>query len=476
MIESVDFMALLKRKPQLIKPGSKLDLFMAKHYDSGQFTYRQIFGMLGPLIIDQFFIFFISMLTASLISSSSEASMTAVSLVGPISMIAMALFFAVSNGGTVIVAQYKGKGDENQVRRAASQVILMTFIVAAASCLILIFFARPLIDVFYPSTDILIREKAADYLVGFSLSLPAFAIFNGVFNVLRGIGDTKVCLRLTVIINVIHLIASFVFINFMKLDIMGTALAYNVARLIGCVMALIIIFSRKSSLSLKLSDFKHFNLPMQKSIVRMGIPFAIEQIFFNLGAMLCQIYMAPLGQAVIAANAIANSVSNLFYGAGYGVTTLSITVVGRCIGAGEVDLARKYGRKMIWLGTFTMIASLIVLFPLSPLILKLFNPVATTLPMIYQAIIIGMIPIPFVWSLSYVTPSILRAAGDTGYTSIVSLVAMWVFRVGFGYVLGIWMGIGLNGIWISMGAEWLARGVIFYIRFLGKKWVLKKVV
>lgn len=460
----------------LIKKGSKLDNWLSLKLSSSQFSYQQILGMLFPLILDQFFIFFIGSLTNALISTSGEDSMAAVALVSPITMIAFSLFTAISNGGTVVVAQYKGKGDDKLVKRAAGQVILLTFLVATLSALLLIVFARPLIDLIFSDATQAVRTKAVQFMIGFALSLPTFSIFNGVFNVLRGVGDTKTCLRLTIIINAIHLGACYLFINIMRLDILGTALAYNVARGIGCVIALIIIFSPKGIMTLTLKDIFRLDSKIDVPIVKMGIPFAIEQIFFNLGRMLCQTYMVSLGTAAIAADAISASVSNLFYGAGFGVTTLAITVIGQCIGAGDIELTKKYSKRMIQLGTIVMILSILILYPLSPLLLKLFNPTAAALPLVNAAILIGIIPIPFFWSMSYVMPSTLRAAGDANFTSIACLVTMWVFRVGLGYILAIPLKMGLNGIWISMGVEWVARSIVFYIRSKGTKWLSFKVI
>lgn len=474
-------MNIIHKCPKWVQKISyKTNVFLDKRFSSTQFSSQQIFSMLGPLILDQFFIFFISMLTASMISASSQESVAAVSLVNPLSMLIMALFFAVSSGGTVIVAQYKGKGDEKLVRRAAGQVILSTFVVATFFATLLIIFADPIIHLIYGGgknpTDPAVLTRAIDYLVGFSFSLPTFAIYNGIFSVMRGVGDTKICLRLTVIINVIHLLASMLFINVLKLDIMGTALSYNVARIIGCIIAIIIVFSPKSSFSLKLKHILSFNWSLQKSIIKMGIPFAIEQIFFNGGMILSQMYMINLGTVAIAANSIAASASNLFYGAGFGVSTLAITIIGQCIGAGDVELARKYGKKLVWLGTGVMVISVAIIYPLMPLILKLFQPQAETLPVINQIMLIGAIPIPFFWSLSNVMPSVLRAAGDASYSSLVSLVTMWTFRVGLGYTLAIPLGMGVHGIWIAMVIEWGARSLLFWLRFRGQKWSSRKVV
>lgn len=458
----------------------KVNGYLDKQFTSTQFSHNQIFSMLGPLILDQFFIFFIGMLTASMISASSQQSVAAVSLVNPLGFFVMAVFFAVSAGGSVIVAQYKGKGDQKLMRRAAGQVILSTAVVATFFSVLLIIFADPLIHFIYGGgenpTDPQVLEKAINYLVGLSYSLPTLAIYHGVFSVLRGVGATKVCLRLTVIINVIHLVASMLFLNVLKLDIFGTALSYNLARIIGCVISVMIIFSPKSAFFLSLRHIFTFRWSIQKSIMKMGVPFAIEQLFLNGGTILSQMYMIKLGTIAIAANSIAASASNLFYGAGLGVATLSITLIGQCIGAGDIELAKKYGRKLIFLGTAVMIAAIAIIYPLMPFILRLFEPAPETLPIIKQIILIGIIPIPFFWPVSNIMPSILRAAGDANFTSWVSLSSMWLCRVGLGYLLAIPLGFGVHGIWVALGVEWALRSLLFIIRFKGKKWYSRKVV
>lgn len=460
----------------LIKEGSRLDGFLQNRYGGTMFSYRQIFGMLFPLILDQFFIYFIGMLTNAMISSSSQESVTAVGLVSPIVMILMSLLFATCSGGTVIVAQYVGKGDENMVYRSAAQVVSISFIVALVPSILLIIFSNSVVDLAFPAAELVVRLKAAEYIRGYCVSVITFSIYNSVFSVLRGIGDTKTCLRLTVIINAAYLIGSILFLNVFKLDILGTTLAYNVARIIGAVMAAIIILSKKGKITIPFKAFFKLDFKIIKSIIFLSIPFASEQIFINLGALVAQIYIVQLGTVSMAANTIASSASNFLYGTGFAVSTLAITVVGQTIGAGKIEEAKVYGKRMHELGVIVMIATVAVLYPLMPFILNLYAPQPETLGIINQLILIGIIPIPFLWSMSYVMPSTLRAAGDASYTSIACLVCMWVFRVGLGYILAIPLGLGVYGVWYGMMAEWLARAVLFYIRFKGKKWYAKSVI
>ena len=88
---------------------------------SDLFTQKQVLGMLAPLILDKLAVYAIMLLTTSMISASGEDSVSAVSLVTPISHLALALFSAFGTGGAVIIAQYKGHGDEEKLKEAIAQ-------------------------------------------------------------------------------------------------------------------------------------------------------------------------------------------------------------------------------------------------------------------------------------------------------------------------------------------------------------------
>ena len=98
--------------------------FLKKSLSSNYFTYQQIFEMLVPLIMDQFFVSIIGLLTTAMISSSSQESVSAVSLVSPIYAMTYAIFSSISAAGTVIIAQYKGNGNMNMVKKAAGQIVM----------------------------------------------------------------------------------------------------------------------------------------------------------------------------------------------------------------------------------------------------------------------------------------------------------------------------------------------------------------
>lgn len=184
-----------------LREGSKADQFLSGQLTSKYFSYQEIFAMLMPLIFDQFFISVIALLTTAMISSSSQESVSAVSLVSPLYMMIYAVYSAISSAGTVIIAQYKGHGDEEKMKKAAGQIVMFTFVTAVVFSVLLILFAEPLIRTMFAGADELIIKKATDYLIGCAFSFIFLSVYMGGFAVFRGIGETQICLRLSMVVN-----------------------------------------------------------------------------------------------------------------------------------------------------------------------------------------------------------------------------------------------------------------------------------
>lgn len=450
--------------------------FLEKRYNSSLFTYKDIFAMFIPIVLDQFFCNLTGVLSTSMVSASSQESVSAVSLVGPLHGMMLTLLTSISAGGTVIVAQFKGAGDEKQMQHAAGQVILGTVSMGVILCVLMILFSNPIVRFLFGNASQEVMTKARDYLIGISISINFFAIYIGCFSILRGVGLNKICLRLTVLINLIHILLSMLFLNVLKMDIVGTALSLIFARIVGGFAALYAVMKKNSPLKVTASNIFKVNKSIFSAILKVGVPYGLEQLCFNGGNLLVQMYMAGLGTAAVAAYAVTNSVLGVFFATTISIGTLAITICGTCIGAGEKKLAKRYGKEMILLSTALVLVSIGVFYPLLPYILKLYQAPENTLAMIRQLMIIAVIPMPLFYPMATVMPCVLRSAGDANYSSFVSLITLWIIRVVAGYVLGILLDIGLLGIFVCMVIEWIAKTIAYGARFRGEKWLNKKAV
>ena len=126
---------------------------------------------------------------------------------------------------------------------------------------------------------------------------------------------------------------------------------------------------------------------------------------------------------------------------------------------------------MIKGGRLVLFLTVLVLYPLTPLLMKLYNPNPDAVGMIYLMLSVGVIPLPLIWCNAFVTPAMMCSAGDVQYPTYTSLAAMLLCRVALGYVLTITLNLGPVGIWLGMLAEWLLRVVLMEQRYQSGKWM-----
>lgn len=450
--------------------ASRMDAFFTKRLSGKVFTWRGILQMTIPFMLDSLSIMLIGMLITALISSNGESSVAAVSLVGPVTNLVVCMFNGIGAGGTVVVSQSCGMGDPKRVARACSQVIWLTVLIGIVSCLPLLIFPDAVLMALYPKAEAEVLQKASVYLAGSTWSILAFTVYTAMYSVLRGLGESKKCLILSIIINVAYLLFSILFLNWLKLDIQGSVYALILARILGAACAVALLFFIHPPIKVSLRELISYDRQLVGSTLRVSVPLGLEQIFSTCGSIVAGMFMVQLGTTAVAINAIANSLLGVLYAAANSAGTLAVTLVGRCIGAGEREEARRYSISTVHICTVILALSAVIFFPLLPLLLKQYNPTPEAAATAKQLLLLSIPALFLCWPMSTTMPSSLRAANDTMFPSVFSLAALWVLNIGLAYVLAIHAGMGLMGVWIATWAAWAVRAAGFYIRYRKLDW------
>ena len=153
-----------------------------------------------------------------------------------------------------------------------------------------------------------------------------------------------------------------------------------------------------------------------------------------------------------------------------------VTVVGQCIGAGEKEQARYYTKQLIVLVWVLLFISDVILFLFIPNIAPLFNLSPEAVSASVEILRLYAVMASIFWALSFTLPNALRAAGDSRFTMMVSIIAMWAVRVGLSYFFVYNMGMKLTGVWLAMCLDWIVRATAFVWRYLSGKWLHQKVI
>lgn len=454
----------------------KVEPLLERYLSGNSMDYRQIIALLIPIFVDTAFIIFTSLLNTAMVSSSGMAAVSAVSMVDSLNMFIISVFVALATGGTVIVAQYKGSGNDSFVSKAAAQAVTTVTAAAIVISVLVLFFHDAALELLFGNAEADVLGNAKIYLIGSCISFPFMAMYQAVTGVLRGVAETKPALVLSVILNLTLFLFNFIFIVLLDMGVLGLSISVNIARIAGVSAAVIYLLKYNQTLYFTVKNALRIDPAMIKKMLYVGVPFAAEQLFFNGGKLLTQTFIVQLGTLALTVNAIGNSISNVF---NIGSQTLSIaivTVVGQCLGRKDIQDARKFVKSFLWISAVWFVVAAAVILPLFPQLMKLFAAPDEIIPTIFTLMVIIAVTQPFLWAASFMLPSALRAGGDSRFTSITSLLTMWLLRVILGYVLGITLGFGIVGVWTAMVIEWGVRGLIFWLRFRGEKWYAHKLI
>lgn len=452
------------------------DHFLARHFSGETLDYRQIAALIIPLFIDQAFIVCMNMFNTSMISSSGLDAVSAVSMVDSVNIFLLNIFVAVATGGTIIIAQFKGRGSLTEVPRAISGSVTAVLLLAASISTAVVVSAPLILKWLFGGAEASVIENARIYLIGSAVSYVFFAMMEAVSAALRGLGETRSSLVLTLVMNGLYVVMNYILINLFDLGIIGMVVSLITARMVAALVAMFFLIRKKNPYRLKITQIFCLDLSIVRRSFVLGMPFAAEQMFFNGGKILTQTFIVEMGTLALATNAITSSVVSLFMIPANTFSLAIITIVGQCLGRKDLQQARKMIRSFMILTSLSFIFLGLLLLPFLQGIVSIFGPAESILSDIYQIIYVNTAAQALLWAPSFLLPSALRAGGDATFTSVASMLSMWLFRVVLGYLLGVVLSLGVPGIWYAMEAEWSVRGIIFIIRSKGHRWYSHKVI
>jgi putative MATE family efflux protein len=440
------------------------------------FSRRFLYTLIIPLIIEQVLMVSIGMADTVMIASAGESAVSAISLVDSITILIVQLFAAFATGGAVVASQYLGNKDHASANAAAKQLILLSLLASITLLILCMPFRRQIISFIFGSIETSVLEGGATYFIYILLSLPFLAAYNASAALFRSMGNSKISLWVSLVMNLVNVAGNAYFIFSLHLGVIGAGLGTLLSRIIGSAIILALLTDPTNQISVR--NYRHWSLrwDMIKRILHIGIPNGIEGSVFQIGKLLVQGFIAAFGTASIAANAIANSVASFVNIPGGAIGLASITVIGQAVGAKRPDQAVFYGKKLLFAAYIAMIVVAIPVFIFAPKIVPIFNLSAEATELASNVIQSAMIFSSILWPTAFSLPNFLRAAGDAKFTMVVSMVSMWASRVGMSYLLAIVFGWGIYGVWFGMYIDWIFRSICFITRFARGKWKTKRVI
>lgn len=436
---------------------------------------NDVFKLTLPIFAEQLFVISLGTINTMMAGHIGKEAVSATGMVDSVNNIFIAFFSALAVGGTVVVAQYIGQKNVKKANDAMKQALFSGLLISFMITIALWIFKNQLISVLFGQADQRIIEDTHIYLGITLLTYPLITIDLVANGILRGAGDTKTPMKITIFMNIINVLFTFLFINVFNLGITGAALGIAIARVTGGIIILIILVRGSKIIKLnKIRSFR-FDKELLKPIFSVGIPASIESLLFNGGKLITQIFIVDMGTTAIAANSIASSIANLVNVPGNSLCTAATALVGQNMGKGSKKDASNVLNYIVKLATVLLVLLGIIMIPLASSFASLYNGNPEIIKLSSIVVIANSLCIP-IWSIAFVMPAGLKGAGDAKYTMVTTMIGMWVFRITMGYLLGIPLKLGLLGVWMGMFIDWAVRGILYLLRFRSGKWLAHSVI
>jgi len=434
------------------------------------FSNSDLRKLILPLVVEQILSMLVGMVDTVMVSHAGEAAISGVALVDMINYLFLTIFSAIATGGAVIVSQYLGDRQNDQARLAASQLYTISALISGVIGAICLLCHRQILQLLYGSVEAEVMAASVTYFAITALSFPFLGLYNAAAALFRSMKKTNVTMYVSLLMNAINVVGNFIGIFILRAGVAGVAVPTLIARAAAAIAMTVLALNAENPVSIRLREVWAWHGDMIRRILKIAVPNGIENGLFALGKVLVVSIVSLFGTVQIAANGIANSIDMISIVVVNAMNLAIVTVVGQCVGAREYGQAEYYTGKMMkisYLATTVLGVMVCLCLPL----IRFFYSVSDEtwrctciLVILHNALAAALHPTSF--NLS----NTLRAAGDVTYTMYAGIASMIVFRLGSAVLFAVVLNLGVIGVWIAMGMDWLARSVAFWLRYRRGKW------
>lgn len=434
------------------------------------FSNRELANLIGPLVIEQLLAVFVGMADSIMVANVGEAAVSGVSLVDNIMILIINIFAALATGGAVVAGQYIGRKDEKSACKAATQLVWFVSL-SAVAIMILVYFGKDIIlNQVFGHITVEVKGHADIYLLIVTASIPFIALYNGGAAIFRAMGNSQVSMRVSLLMNAINVTGNAILVFGLRIGTAGVAIPTLISRMVAAIVITVLLCNQTRILHIERTLKIRFDGRMIRKILAIGVPNGLENSMFQLGKILVLSLVSIFGTYAIAANAVSNAIALFQILPGMAISLAITTVISQCVGANDYEQVHYYLKKLLAIIYVAMVGTVALIFLALPLILKAYNLSDQTAAAATNIIHFHGISAMIIWPLSFALPAAYRAAGDAKACMYTSIVSMWIFRIGFSYLVGKYMGLGVFGVWVAMVIDWVVRAICFVIRYFNGKW------
>lgn len=437
-------------------------------FDKYKTYYKENLILAVPIVVSQIGHMAVHFADSAIVGHfAGRTQLAAVSLVNSLFNIIMVVGLGITYGLTPLIAKQNGGKNYDECGRLLSNSLIINLFTGIFLYGLLHFGTLSMIDHLGQSPEVVAYAKP--YLAYLSLSIIPLMIFQTFKQFAEGLGFTLQAMLISIFGNMLNIVIGIILVKGMfgisPMGVKGVGISTLIDR---CLMATVMMsyVLRSKNFKIYLHRFKLFAIDKIRSlqVIKIGAPVAM-QYFFEISAFSgAVILIGIIGIAEQAAHQIAITLAATTYMIASGVASAATIKTGNNFGGRSfVDLRRSAIASYHVVIIFMSCTAILFVFA-NQLLPYLFINDATVISIAAQLLIIAGL-FQLFDGTQVVGLGILRGIGDVNIPTLITFLSYWIIGIPLGYFLGIYLEIGVTGIWYGLTTGLLTASILLFFRF-----------
>lgn len=270
------------RKVMQIKYSGRCREVMEKDLTTGS-VFKNIVSFSLPYLFSYFLQTLYGMADLFIIGQFNGVdSITAVSVGSQVMHMLTVMIVGLAMGSTVTIGKAVGAKQFKKASLTVGNTITLFMGVAVAVMTALLVMVEPIVGLM--STPAEAVSETIPYLTICFIGIPFITAYNIISSIFRGLGDSKSPMRFIAVACAVNILLDYLFIGVFHMGAAGAALGTALSQTVSVIVALTVIFKKKTGIELKRDDFKPQSKTMGQ-MLKIGIPVALQDGFIQIALL-----------------------------------------------------------------------------------------------------------------------------------------------------------------------------------------------
>ena len=378
-------------------------------------------------------------------------------------------------GGAVLIAQYKGANDKKGQAESFQMLALLSLVSSLLVTIVSLANYQPLFKMLNVPANA--YQDACDYMKIICCGTVFVFGYNAVCSVLKGLGDSKSPLYFVGIATIINVALDIILVGPLGMGTAGAAYATITAQGISFVISL--FYSKRRKIFFSMENHRKFTIQCDKlvAIVKVGLPTAIQMVVVNTAYLLMAGMLNQFGTAVSAASNVGLQISTFAGMPCWAIGQAVTAMVGQCMGAGQIDRARKVVKTSLVMNVAVTLGVVIGVQIFARQLILLFgniSPEAVNDGIYYLRICCGINSL--IYAVMYTLDSFAIGAGAANIAMLNALLDAVIVRLLVSWFFAFTLNLGFPGVYYGQALSPILPAIVGLIYFRSKGWERKTLI